>query len=383
MALARVLVVNAGSSSLKASLLDVGSRLAEPARRDPLAATTVEWGSDATRFTDRRATLAAAIDGLLRDAGADVIDGVGHRVVHGGERFREPTVVDDDVLADLDEVSQLAPLHNPVAVETVRAARDVLPDVPHVAAFDTAFHVSLEPAAFAYPLPWEWRERWGVRRFGFHGLSVEWSVRRAAELLGRSESELSLVVAHLGSGCSVTAVAGGRSVATSMGLTPLEGLMMGTRAGSIDPGIILRLLAERRLPLEELADVLDHGSGLLGVSGVSGDLREVEAAARAGNERAALAIEMFVRRTAEGIASVASALDGLDAVVFTAGIGENAADVRARIVERLAVLGVAPIPSVAIMDDAILSAPGASPAVLRIDAREDLIIAGVVARFLA
>jgi acetate kinase len=373
-AVARVLVVNAGSSSLKASLIEVG-------RREPLAATAVEWGSDATRFADRHATLAATFDRLQAESGG-TIDGVGHRVVHGGERFREPTVVDDDILAELDELSQLAPLHNPVAVETIRAAREVLPDVPHVAAFDTAFHASLEPAAFIYPLPWQWRERWGVRRFGFHGLSVEWSVRRAAELLGRPLAELGLVVAHLGSGCSATAVAGGRSVATSMGLTPLEGLMMGTRAGSIDPGIVLRLLRENRLGLDELADVLDHGSGLLGVSGASGDLREVDAAAGRGDERAALAIEMFVRRGAEGIAAIASALDRLDAVVFTGGIGENAADVRARMVGRLAVLGVPRISSAAVSDDAVLSAPGASPAVLRIEAREDLIIAGSAAQLL-
>lgn len=374
MALARVLVLNAGSSTLKASLIEVG-------RHEPLSAATVEWGSDATRFADRRATLAAAIDRLRREAGETAIDGAGHRVVHGGERFREPTVVDDDVLAELDALSDLAPLHNPVAVDTIRAAREVLPDVPHVAAFDTAFHASLEPAAFTYPLPWEWRERWGVRRFGFHGLSVEWSVGRAAELLGRSVSDLALVVAHLGSGCSVTAVAGGRSVATSMGLTPLEGLMMGTRAGSIDPGIVLRLLAEDRLRLDALADVLDHGSGLLGVSGLSGDLREVEPAAARGDQRAALAIEIFVRRAAEGIAAAASSLDRLDAIAFTGGIGENAADVRARIIERLAVLGVAAVPSAAVNDDAVLSAPGASPVVLRIEAREDLVIAAAVARF--
>jgi len=379
-ALARVLILNAGSSSLKASLIEASADPGAAPRRQPLAAATVEWGSDATRCTDRRATLAAAIDRLRREAEGATVDAVGHRIVHGGERFREAALIDDQVLAALDEVSHLAPLHNPVGVDTIRAAREVVPDVPHVAAFDTAFHASLEPAAFTYPLPWEWRERWGVRRFGFHGLSVEWSVRRASELFGRPSVELGLVVAHLGSGCSVTAVARGRSVATSMGLTPLEGLMMGTRAGSIDPGIILRLLAEERLSLAELADALDHGSGLLGVSGVSGDLREVEAAAALGDQRAALAIEIFVRRAAEGIAAAAAALERLDALVFTGGIGENAAHVRARIVQRLAVLGIARIPSAAVSDDAVLSPSGASPAVMRIESREDLVIAEQVAR---
>ncbi len=306
--------------------------------------------------------------------------GVGHRVVHGGSRFHEPTVVDDAVLAELDELAELAPLHNPVAVDTIRAAREALPNVPHVAAFDTAFHRTLSPTGYIYPLPYEWYEEWGIRRYGFHGLSVEWSVQRAGELLGRDPTGLGLIVAHLGSGCSVTAVDGGRSVWTSMGMTPLEGLMMGTRAGSFDPGVMLKLLRDGRLSVDELENALDHGSGLLGVSGVSGDVREVEAAAAAGSERATLALQMFVRRTAGYIAAASTSLGHLDAIVFTGGIGEHAAGIRADIVGRLGLLGIEPISNQAVQEDEVLSAPNSSVAVLRVEAREDLVIADAVAK---
>ncbi|HEY7598808.1 MAG TPA: acetate kinase, partial [Candidatus Limnocylindrales bacterium] len=255
--LKRVLVLNAGSSSLKASLLEVG-------RVAPLASTAIGWGADATRVGDRAPAVERVIAELVTDGGA-ALAGVGHRIVHGGERFVAPVLIDDRVLAELDELAALAPLHNPVASDTVRAARAALPRVAHVAVFDTAFHASLPPAAVIYPLPWRWHAEWGIRRYGFHGLSVAWSTRRAAELLGRPAEDLRLVVAHLGNGCSVSAVDGGRSVATSMGMTPLEGLMMGTRAGSFDPGIALRLLEDGRLSLAELAEELEHGAGLLGV----------------------------------------------------------------------------------------------------------------------
>ncbi len=233
-----------------------------------------------------------------------------------------------------------------------------------------------------YPLPWRWFEEWGIRRFGFHGLSVAWSVRRAAELLERSPEALSLVVAHLGSGCSVSAVGGGRSVSTSMGLTPLEGLAMGTRAGSVDPGILLHVLRERGLDTAELADALEHGSGLLGLSGVSGDLRAVQQAADSGSTRARLALDVFCRRAAEGIAAAATALPRLDALVFTGGIGEHSGTVRAAVSARLATLGVGRLRPADVESDAVVSAPGAAVAVLRIEAREDLIIAEAVAECL-
>jgi acetate kinase len=366
---ARVLVLNAGSSSLKASIIEVG-------RRDPVAATAVDWGADATRAADRRTTVA---DVLVQLKSTDRVAGVGHRVVHGGLRFREPVVIDEDVLVDLDELSELAPLHNPVAVDTIRAARELLPDLPHVAVFDTAFHSTLPRAAYVYPLPWGWFSEWGIRRYGFHGLSVAWSVRRAGELLDRSPAELCLVVAHLGSGCSVTAVDGGRSVATSMGMTPLEGLMMGTRAGSFDPGVALKLLQDGRLSLDDLYGTLEHGSGLVGVSGVSGGMREVEAAGAGGSDRASFAVEMFCLRAAEGIAAAATSLPRLDALVFTGGIGENDPGARARIVRRLGVLGVPPVGDRSVSEDAVLSDAGSAVAVLRIEAREDLVIGEAVA----
>jgi acetate kinase len=371
----RVLVLNAGSSTLKASVLDAG-------HRDALFATTLDWGADATRATGRDEDFARLLEHLVVE-GIPIgsIEAVGHRVVHGGTRFTAPTVVDEEVLAELDALAGLAPLHNPVAVETIRAALRALPDVAEVAAFDTAFHATLPPAGFTYPLPAAWIEAHGLRRFGFHGLSVAWSVTRTAELLELPVDALGIVVAHLGSGCSVTAVDGGRSASTSMGMTPLEGLMMGTRSGSIDPGILVRLLRAGVTP-DELVEGLEHESGLLGVAG-SADMRELLELEANGDERAALAIELFVRRAAEWIAAAATALPRLDGLVFTGGIGEHAAPVRARIVGRLGMLGVASsLADTKGEEDAVLAARRAGPAILRVAAREDLVIAAATRRLL-
>jgi acetate kinase len=372
----RVLVLNAGSSSLKASVVDTGLTVVR---------TGADWGADATRAPDRAAGLRAALGAVAR-AGVPVgsIEAVGHRVVHGGGTFTDPVLVDESVLRLLDALGELAPLHNAVAIETIRSAIEALPGLPQVACFDTAFHARLPEPVVRYPVPPAWHDAWGIRRFGFHGLSVAWAVERAGELLGRPVAELGLVVAHLGSGCSVTAVSGGHSVQTSMGFTPLEGLMMGTRAGSLDPGILLHLLRTGRLDPAGLADALEHRSGLLGVSGLSSDVRELEAAADAGHAPSELALAMFVQRAAGGIASAATALDRLDAVVFTGGIGEHAGRVRAAIVDRLGVLGLRPILPGESGEDRILggterapSRPDA-PAVLRVEAREDLVIARAV-----
>jgi acetate kinase len=365
----RVLVLNPGSSSLKVSVL-------EPPNIDALATTTFDWGADASRASSR-ATAVSAVLGILATNGvaASSIDAVAYRVVHGGTRFTRPTLIDDSVVDAIEELASLAPLHNRIAAETIRGARERLPGVPHVATFDTAFHASLPPAAYRYPVPDEWFRNWGIRRFGFHGLSVAWSVERAAGLLSRPIEGLRLVVAHLGSGCSVTAVDRGRSVETSMGMTPLEGLMMGTRAGSIDPGVILDLLRRDRLTLSQLSDVLDHESGLLGVSGRSSDVRELLAAEAGGDETAALALELFVRRASAGIAASASALGVLDAVVFTGGIGEHSGPIRNRISRRLVVRGVHEVTQDAISGDAILGDPDHRPVALRIAAREAVVIA--------
>ncbi len=361
----RVLVLNAGSSSLKTSLVE------QPGDRT-LSSTTLQRAPGPDAWTDAlRATIAEA----------GTVDAVGHRVVHGGQRYSEPLLIDHALVGHLDALRDLAPLHNGPALEVIDAARGALPGVPQVACFDTGFHAGLPPAAHVYPLPYAWYTDWGVRRFGFHGLSVAWSVERAAALIGRPANDLRLVVAHLGSGCSVTAVEGGRSVDTSMGMTPLEGLMMGTRAGSVDPGILLELL-HGRLTVDELGESLQHRSGLLGVSGVSADFREVEAAAAAGDARAALAVELFARRAAATIGAAATTLPRVDALVFTGGIGEHAAEVRAAICSRLAPLGVAATPAVG-DGDGVLSPPGAPVAVLRVAAREDLVIAREAHRILA
>jgi len=288
-------------------------------------------------------------------SGKDV-DAVGHRVVHGGTRYRTAVRVDDRVLKGIEALAEFAPLHNRVAAQGIRAARGLLPKTPQVAAFDTAFHATLGEEQFLYPVPWGWHREYGIRRFGFHGLSVEWSLGQAAAMLDRATDDLALVVAHLGSGCSVTAVLHGRSVATSMGLTPMEGLMMGTRSGSIDPGILLYMLRRRRAGWRELEQQLDHESGLVGVSGRRAGMRELEKAAGDGNHRARLAIDMFVARAAAGIAAVATALPRLDALVFTGGIGEHSASVRDAVVRRLRMLGAVRTLTVEAREDAVIAA---------------------------
>ncbi len=363
-----VLVLNAGSATLKATVV-------EPGERVPRFTRTVTWDRATETVVADLLEASAAAAG----AGSTPIRGVGHRVVHGGTRFTEPTRLDADVVRALDDLAELAPLHNPVAVDTIRAAMTGLPDLPHVAVFDTAFHATLPEAAVRYPLPGSWLEDPAIRRYGFHGISVAWATRRAAELLGRPVGSLGVVVAHLGGGCSVTAVEGGRSVDTSMGMTPLEGLMMGTRAGSIDPGIILRRL--RGGPaLDDVERDLDRGSGLVGVAGTS-DMAELLDRRAGGDPGAELAIEMFVRRAAAGIAGSATALRSLDAVVFTGGIGEHADPVVEAIRDRLRVAG--PTTAAEVDGDDRLERTATGPAILRVAAREDLVIADAVARVVA
>jgi acetate kinase len=361
-----ILVLNPGSATLKATLLD-------PPERRPASERTVTWEVNAA--PDPAADVAAAVDAAVEALPAgSTIEAVGYRVVHGGERFTGPTLVDDATVEAIVALGDLAPLHNPIAALTIRAGRHRLPDVPHVAVFDTAFHATLDEAAVRYPVPASWRTEAGIRRYGFHGLSVAWSVRRAAELLGTPVGALGLVVAHLGGGCSVTAVDGGRSVDTSMGMTPLEGLMMGTRAGSIDPGILIRRL-RGGASLDELEADLEHRSGLLGVGG-SADMERLLGLEAEGDGPATLALEMFVRRAAAGIGAATTHLATVDAIVFTGGIGQHATDVTQRIAQRLH--PPAPIrPEHQDGDDRIgRSARG--PAVLRIAAREDLVIAEAV-----
>jgi len=305
----RVCVLNPGSSTLKASVVLVR------ADTDPEveAATTIEWPAGERGADD---VVRRALDQL----GA-APEAVGYRVVHGGSEYRAPTRVDKQLIETIERLDVLARLHNRRAAAVMRFCVAELPDVDHVACFDTAFHAALPEEAWRYPLPAEWVERFGIRRFGFHGLSVEWAARRAAELLGQPPEELRLVVAHLGSGCSVTAVHGGRSVDTSMGFTPLEGLMMGTRAGSVDPGILLHLAARGMSP-DELAEGLAERSGLLAVAS-SYDVRDLALRSSAGDAGARLGLQMFARHAAAAIAAATTALDRLDALVFTGGIGQH------------------------------------------------------------
>ncbi len=370
-----VLVLNPGSATLKATVLDLPDA-------DPRSEQLVEWAADATDAERQGAVDRVARSMVESGVPPEAVAAVGYRVVHGGPQFTGPVLVDDATVAAIDALGDMAPLHDPVAASTMRAARRAFPSVPHVAVFDTAFHAGLPPAAYRYPVPDAWWLVHGVRRYGFHGLSVEWSARRATAMLDRPVDGLRLVVAHLGGGCSVTAVDGGRSVDTSMGMTPLEGLMMGTRAGSIDPGIVFRLLRDG-MPADDIERDLERASGLRGVAGTD-DMRVLLADERSGDERAGLAIELFVRRAAAAMAAASTTLPSLDALVFTGGIGEHAGSVRRRICERLAVVG-APVPDRADAgheddEDAVLAVGPGGIAVLRVHAREDIVIAEATAR---
>jgi acetate kinase len=362
----RVLVVNAGSSSLKLRLLGADDELLEsvelPAPDDPASA-------DAIR---------GAVGEMER------VDAIGHRIVHGGTEFRAAVRVDVDVLRRLEALTDLAPLHQPKSLAALRAVSDCLPDTAAVACFDTAFHATIPDAAATYALPREWRDRWPIRRFGFHGLSHAYAARRTAELLERPAGQLRVVTCHLGAGASLAAVEGGRSVDTTMGFTPLEGLVMATRSGSVDPGLVLWLEQHGGLMAYELASALEERSGLLGLAG-SADMRAVLEAEAGGDADAELAVSVYLHRLRQGIAGMAAAMDGLDALVFTGGVGEHASAVRQRAADGLAFLGVQ-------LDaarneegagDREIGVPEAPVRALVIEAREDLEIARQVRSVLA
>jgi acetate kinase len=355
----RVLVVNAGSSSVKLSLLG--------AAYETLAAHEL----DAPRAVVDPGVLRRVLGGDLKGAEA-----VGHRIVHGGEQFQSAVLVDGDVRAALGQLTDLAPLHQPKSLAALDAVEAALPDLPAVACFDTAFHATLPAAARTYALPAPWRRRWGLRRYGFHGLSHAWIARRAPELLRRDPSDLRIVSCHLGAGASLCAIAGGRSVATTMGFTPLEGLVMATRSGSVDPGLLLWLLPRTGLSLEAFNDALEHESGLLGLAHTS-DMREVLAGAHAGKADPALALEVYLHRLRAGIGEMAAGLGGLDVLAFTGGVGERAAEIRSGAAQGLEFLGVAldPAANSAGSGDREITAAGAPVACVVIEAREDLEIA--------
>jgi acetate kinase len=299
-------------------------------------------------------------------------EAVGHRVVHGGPDFHGPAVIDDGVLERIEALSALAPLHQPRAVAGIRAVRAALPALPHVACFDTAYHSTLRPEAFTYALPAEWRARWPLRRFGFHGLSHAYAARRAAALLERPLEGMRTVTCHLGAGASLCASAGGRSVDTTMGFTPLEGLVMATRSGSVDPGLVLWLQTGCGLSAEEVTEGLERASGLAGLTGTSGDFRDL-----GDDDAARLATGVYVHRLRREIAAMVASLGGLDALVFTGGVGEHQPSVRAAAAEGLGFLGVAVDAdrNARAAGDADIAAPGAPVRTVVVTAREDLEIA--------
>jgi acetate kinase len=357
----KILVLNSGSSTQKSALYDlVFASSAEPV--EPLWEGKLEWDGDKEKLTvhnsegkritedatvqaeDRKASLEKLLTKLwqspaqvIRDPGEIQI--VGHRIVHGGPKLAEPSIINAKVKQAIRDVSAIAPLHNAAGLQGIELAEKLFPEVPQVAVFDTGFHRTLPLAAKVYPGPYEWFER-DIGRYGFHGINHEYCAHRAAHLLKREVASLKIVSCHLGNGCSLAAIDGGKSIDTTMGFTPLEGLMMGTRTGSVDPGILIHLMRTDAASAKDLDEILNRQSGLLGISGISSDMRDVLEAASTGNDRAKLAVEIFVHRLRSGILGMAASLGGLDVIVFTAGIGENAAAVRLATCDKLGFLGV-------------------------------------------
>ncbi len=344
-----VLVINCGSSSLKFAVIESesGARaLTGLAERLGTAEAVLHWQNAHEKNSqnmpegDHDAAMSHISDLLRQQSLLDTIQAVGHRVVHGGEQFTRSTRITPEVLDVIEACIPLAPLHNPANIIGIRAAQTLFPDLPHTAVFDTAFHQTLPPHAYLYPVPYEWYTQHNVRRYGFHGTSHQYVTRQAAKLLGRPYEELALISAHLGNGCSATAVLNGRSIDTSMGLTPLEGLVMGTRSGDVDPSLHQYITEQTGQSLAEITAVLNKESGLLGLSGLSNDMRTLLEAAENGHQQAQRAIDIFCYRLAKTIGGYAVALGRLDALIFTGGIGEHAAPIRAKVINQLGILGL-------------------------------------------
>ncbi|HEU5102413.1 MAG TPA: acetate/propionate family kinase [Roseiflexaceae bacterium] len=368
-----ILTVNAGSGSLHVDLFPWDGD-------EPAASHDVDWQGaehDTKAYTD-------AVGQALEQFDRTWITAVGHRVVHGGTKYQRGVRIDDEVKRTIRAFAPLAPQHNPVALSVIEAMERALPGVMQAAAFDTAFHHTLPPHAYLYGVPYAWYEDWGVRRFGFHGLSHAYCAERAAALLGRPLAQTKIVTCHLGSGCSLAAVDGGRSIATTMGYTPLDGVVMGSRSGAVDPGLLLHLLEQGKLDVAALRDALGRESGLKGLSGVSADMRDVSAARQAGHKRAALAVAVYTARIREAIGAMAAALGGLDAITFADGVGEHCPEVRAAIIAPLGWMGI-------VLDDAAnrsaqpdqdVATPEARVRVFVIHTREALMVAREVRRVL-
>ncbi|MED4940738.1 acetate kinase [Weizmannia sp. FSL W8-0676] len=393
--MAKIMAINAGSSSLKFQLFDMPNEsvitkglIERIGLNDALFSITVN-GDRVKEITDIP-NHEVAVQFLLKKLtetgiirSLDEIEGVGHRVVHGGEIFNDSAVVNDQVLAQIEDLAELAPLHNRANATGIRAFRAVLPDVVQVAVFDTAFHQTMPESAFLYSLPYEYYEKYRIRKYGFHGTSHKYVAMRAAELLGRPLEQLRLISCHLGNGASIAAIQGGRSIDTSMGFTPLAGVTMGTRSGNIDPALIPFIMEKTGKTAEEVLEVLNKESGLLGISGVSSDLRDIQVAAELErNKRAELALDIFASRIHKYIGSYAAKMAGVDAIIFTAGIGENSDAIRARILTGLEFMGIYWDPTLNQIrgTEAFINYPHSPVKVLVIPTNEELMIARDVVR---
>ena len=387
--MAKIIAINAGSSSLKFQLLQMP-------REEVLTKGLVERiGLNDSIFTievdgekvkeikdiqDHSEAVSMLLDKLVKHniiSSLNEIEGIGHRVVHGGEKFNDSVLITDEILKEIEEISYLAPLHNPANVVGIKAFNNVLPNVPAVAVFDTAFHQSMPEKSFLYSLPYEYYTEYGIRKYGFHGTSHKYVSERAAELLGRPVEQLRLLSCHLGNGASIAAIEGGKSIDTSMGFTPLAGVTMGTRSGNIDPALIPYIMQKTGQSAEEVLNVLNNKSGMLGVSGFSSDLRDIESEAEKGNERAELALEVFASRIHKYIGSYAARMAGIDAIIFTAGIGENSTAVRERVLRGLEFMGVYWDPALNQVrgKEAFISYPHSPVKVIVIPTNEEVMIA--------
>ncbi len=350
----KVLVINCGSSSCKYQVIDsdtehvLAKGLCERIGIDGVL-TYQPAGKDKITYEAPMPAHREAVELVLKQLcdpengvlkSMDEIDAVGHRMVHGGEKFACSTLLTEEVLNTVEELNPLAPLHNPPTLVGVRACKELLPTTPMVGVFDTAFHQTMEPKAFIYAVPYEYYEKYGMRRYGFHGTSHRFVAQRTAEIMGKDPKDLKVIVCHLGNGSSISAVDGGKCVETSMGLTPLEGLIMGTRSGDMDPTCVEFIANNENLTLEETMQVINKKSGVLGISGVSSDFRDLGDAAKAGNERAQLALDAFCHHVVKYIGSYVAVMNGVDAIVFTAGIGENDTSVRRKVLESFGYLGI-------------------------------------------
>ena len=388
----KVLVINCGSSSLKFQLIDsdteevLAKGLCERIGIDGGMVTYQPEGKDKIKkqadMPDHTEAVKLVIESLIdKENGVisslDEIGAVGHRIVHGGESFSSATIIDEKVIKAIEECNDLAPLHNPANLIGIRSCQKIMPNVPMVAVFDTAFHQTMPRKAYLYGIPYEYYKKYKVRRYGFHGTSHEFVSKRAAEFLGRDINDFKVIVCHLGNGASISAVKNGKCVDTSMGLTPLEGLFMGTRSGNLDPAILQFISNKEKLTIDEMLNILNKKSGVLGMSGVSSDFRDLGEAAHEGNEQAKTTLEAYSYRVAKYIGSYVAAMNGVDAIVFTAGVGENNIEVRQMIGEYLGYLGTGVDKDKNNIrgEEAVISPDGAKVSVLVIPTNEELAIA--------